>query len=180
MLDGWPCQSCCANCFISASASTPLELPFSLRNLLAVGTIAIGLPVEKQHQVCDHTHAEDGWHSFRAEGLASLLPNAEDLTLCHELDFLIKQRFLSATYNCMISDGSRAVIRIYLIPDDLCGLTSALRMRKDAVLNPARRFLRHILPMISKNVGMWFQSPDTPTPTVAENLLFTPYEKVRY
>lgn len=72
---------------------------------------------------------------------------------CQELAFLVKERFISVTYRATY-DGALA-IRIYIIPHDLSNGQGALRIRKESVLNPAKRYMRSLLPRISQNVEKW-------------------------
>ncbi|KAF8969663.1 SNF2 family N-terminal domain-containing protein [Flammula alnicola] len=152
MASSW-CTSCCGGCFISPPPSPISNLPYALPNLLAAGTIVIKLPVEIEHQICDHTHAEDGWHHFRAHLVIPHLSSADDITFCRGLEYLVNECFVSATYRSN-HDGLMAV-RIYLIPHDLANMQGKLRVRKENILAPARRYLRSLLPKISQDVDKW-------------------------
>ncbi|KAJ3516660.1 hypothetical protein NLJ89_g1000 [Agrocybe chaxingu] len=153
MADWVPCPSCCSNCFISTLSSTWSNSPYALHNLLPVGTVIIDIPVASQHDICEHVHAEDGWHEFQAQQVTPRLENAEDVAFCRGLEFLIKQQFISCTYRC--THDNRMVLRVYLIPYDLANVQGKLRIRKDNILSPAKRYLRTLVPRISQDTGRW-------------------------
>ncbi|CAA7270930.1 unnamed protein product [Cyclocybe aegerita] len=148
-----PCPSCCPNCFISTLSSHRSSSPYALHNLLPVGTVIIDIPVASQHDICEHAHVEDGWHEFQAQQVVPQLSNAEDVAFCRGLEFLIKQRFISCTCRC--TPDNRMALRVYLIPYDLANVQGKLRIRKDNILSPAKRYLRALVPKISQDIGRW-------------------------
>ncbi|KAF8912126.1 hypothetical protein CPB84DRAFT_1761324 [Gymnopilus junonius] len=147
------CPSCCAGCTHSSPNSSRVGPPYTLQNLFGVGTIAVQVPGDLHLQFCNHVHAEDGWHNFEAQSVLPHLSNGDDIGFCQELAFLVKARFISATYRAT-QDGAMAV-RIYLIPYDLSNGQGVLRMRKENVLNPAKRYMRSLLPRISTSLEKW-------------------------
>ncbi|PPQ86914.1 hypothetical protein CVT25_009800 [Psilocybe cyanescens] len=146
-----------------------VSAPYSLHKLLGVGTITLPIPVAVLHQICDHEHAEDGWHPFKTESILPHLPHPEDLAFCRELHFLMKQRFVSVTYSTTM-DGW-ITLRIYLIPYDLGGLKGILRIRKENILGPARKYMRSLLPRISQDAEKWFSMEP-----VTEDVALMPYK----
>lgn len=172
------CPSCCAGCTPSSPRSSRGDSPYALGNLFGVGTIALQVSVELHRQFCSHAHAEDDWHHFDAHAVLPHLSNEDDIVLCQELAFLTKERFVSLTYRA--SQDGMMVIRVYLIPYDLSNGQGVLRMRKDNVLNPARRYMRGLLPRISQSPEKWdaleqtqedcFMLPDT---TVCQNVIYS-------
>jgi hypothetical protein len=52
-------------------------------------------------------------------------------------------------------DNQKLILRVYLIPYDLANVQGKLRVRKDNILNPAKRYLRNLLPIISQDFGKW-------------------------
>ena len=148
------CPSCCAGCFVADIPPEPSNgSPYSLGNLLSVGTVIIKLPIEQQHMMCGHAHAEDGWHYFNAHAIIPYLSESEDISFCRRLEFLVKHRFIMATYRA--SYDAAMTLRIYLIPYDLSNVKGKLRVRGESVLAPAKRYLRQLLPRIVNNEEMW-------------------------
>lgn len=150
------CPSCCSPCNLCGQNPSPSlsdASPFALCKLLPAGTISLSLVPEAYHLFCDHVHAEDGWHTFRGSVMAGHLANIDDDGFCRELDFLIKNHFISATYRCSQLIG--VFIRIYVIPYDLGNVQGKLRVRKEAVLGPARRYMRALLPKIVQDRSNW-------------------------
>ncbi|KAF9014154.1 hypothetical protein BDQ17DRAFT_445129 [Cyathus striatus] len=93
------CQSCCSACNShpyspSPSSSVSSLEPFALHNLLPVGTITIRIFSDGLHTLCDHQHAEDGWHRFSGTALFGRLTNEDDIAVCHDLEFLQKQNYI--------------------------------------------------------------------------------------
>jgi hypothetical protein len=130
-----------------------------LRNLLQAGTIALNVRAEITHDICVHKHAEDGWHPFDASALLPRLSDPKHTVFCRELDFLIKQSFISITYHC--ADNGSMVLRIYLIPYDLPNVQGKLRVRKNNVLKPAKRFMCSLLFRIVQDPNGWMGLPLT-------------------
>ncbi|TFK61006.1 hypothetical protein BDN72DRAFT_850036 [Pluteus cervinus] len=155
------CNSCCeACCNTLAHSGNPHNesgpsqpSPYALQNLLPVGTVHLSVVNDATPTLCTHNHAEDGWHPFQGSLFLGWLTRLADDALCGELDFLIKNRFLEATYQAY--NENTVIIRIYLIPYDLRHVQGKLRIRKDAVLGPARRYLRKLLPLISQSKATW-------------------------
>ena len=152
-MSNW-CPSCCAGCFVAEISSEPSnESPYSLENLLPVGCVFVKLAIEPQHLICDHTHAQDGWHYFNAHSVIPHLSVSEDISFCRQIEFLVKHRFIMATYRATY-DAAMA-LRIYLIPYDLSNVQGKLRVRGESVLAPAKRYLRQLLPKIINNEEVW-------------------------
>ena len=148
------CPSCCAGCFVAEIPSEPSNgTPYSLGNLLPVGSVFVNLAIEPQHMICDHTHAQDGWHGFNAHSIIPHLSEQEDISFCRQIEFLVKHRFIVATYRATY-DAIMA-LRIYLIPYDLSNVHGKLRVRAESILAPARRYLRQLLPKIINNEEIW-------------------------
>ena len=148
------CPSCCAGCFVAEIPSEPSnESPYSLVNLLAVGSVFIKLGIEPQHLICDHIHAQDGWHYFNAHSVIPHLSDSEDISFCRQIEFLVKHRFIMATYRA--THDAAMALRIYLIPYDLSNVQGKLRVRGENVLAPAKRYLRQLLPKIINNKDIW-------------------------
>ncbi|KAJ7772943.1 SNF2 family N-terminal domain-containing protein [Mycena maculata] len=131
--------------------------PFSLTNFLAYGTISVCLrpdALDQLHHECqaDPMVAQDGWNGFSADLLLKSLGNTEDYSLIREMEFLIREKFLYASY--WVKNDS-LLIRIYLIPYDLPGVQGRLRVRTDNILGPARRYLSSLLPKISRSPDSW-------------------------
>lgn len=145
------CPSCYQACQDSSPNSLPPGSPYALESLLPTGTVAIS--IRPSQTFCDHTHSQDGWHAFRGDALLEHLADQEDDRLCREIDFLTNHRFISATFR--ICSSKTLFVRIYLIPYDLCRVQGKLRVRKDNVLSPARRYLRALLPRVVRDQGNW-------------------------
>ena len=134
-------------------SESPNGSPYSLENLLSVGCVSVKLAIEPQHLICDHKHAEDGWHYFNAHSVIPHLSDSEDISFCRQIEFLVKHRFIMATYRATY-DAIMA-LRIYLIPYDLSNVQGKLRVRGESVLAPAKRYLRQLLPRIINNEEIW-------------------------
>jgi len=148
------CPSCCAGCFVAEIPSESSNgFPYSLKNLLPVGSVFVKLEIETQHLICDHTHAQDGWHNFNAHSIIPHLCDPGDISFCRQIEFLVKHRFIMATYRA--SNGATMALRIYLIPYDLSNVQGKLRVRVENVLAPAKRYLRQLLPRIINNEEIW-------------------------
>ncbi|KAF9484636.1 hypothetical protein BDN70DRAFT_872149 [Pholiota conissans] len=152
MASSW-CPSCCGSCFVSSPPASTSDSPFALRHLLALGTILVNLHVAFEHQICDHTHAEDGWHYFKGHSVVPHLSNPTDIELCQKLDYLVQGQFIAATYRS--NSIGLMDVRVYLIPYDLANIKGKLRVRKESILNSARMYLRNLLPQISQNTERW-------------------------
>lgn len=151
------CPSCCQDCTLPSpllQSSSPTS-PYALSKLLQAGTLALHVSSGVKDQICDHTHAEDGWHVFNAQALVPHLLDSTDAAFCHELDFLIKQRFVSITYSS-VNSGQLILLRLYLIPYDLSDVQGKLHVRKETILNPAKRYMRTLLPKITRDIDAWF------------------------
>jgi hypothetical protein len=150
------CPSCCGGCFVAEIPSEPLDdSPYSLGNpsQLPAGCVFVKLGIEPQHLICDHTHAQDGWHNFNAHSIIPHLSESEDISFCRQIEFLVKHRFIIATYRA--TQDAIMALRIYLIPYDLSKVQGKLRNRGESVLAPAKRYLRQLLPRIINNEEIW-------------------------
>ena len=151
------CTSCCSSCLRGGGLpphSSSTDPAFTLEKLFPLGTVSLNVPTTDEQLSCDHIHAEDGWHSFRAEKVLHCLSDPDDIAFCRELEYLIKEQFIVATrrsnYHTKLMD-----IRVYLIPYDLPHVQGKLRLRKEGVLGPARRYMRTLLPKVSQDVNRW-------------------------
>lgn len=126
--------------------------PYSLRNFLPAGTLA--LPVACAEAVhCDSCHS-DGWHDWPGYAHLSSTMRAEEHDLLRMIDFLATHKFISAT--CRLGHQAGLKSRIYLIPWDLAGVEGRLRRRDiQTVLQPARKYLRILLFRITKDDASW-------------------------
>lgn len=151
------CPSCCPGCSTGNqvqlhSTRQGLDAPYSLGNLLAAGTLVVNLDSDIQEFICNHVHAEDGWHPFQHNVLKDHLA-IDDASLCKEIKFLTEHRFVSVTYRA--ASLRRVFMRIYFIPFDLANVQGKLRVRKEIILGPARRYLRALLPKITQDSDSW-------------------------
>ena len=149
------CSSCCLDCLQTTPGTKPpsTDTPYALHNLLQAGTITLYVSPDVRNVICDHNHAEDEWHTFDATPVIPLLNDSRTIEFCREMGFLMQQHFLSITYRCL--DNQKLILRVYLIPYDLGNVQGKLRVRKDNILNPAKRYLRNLLPRISQDFGRW-------------------------
>ncbi|KDQ33056.1 hypothetical protein PLEOSDRAFT_21950 [Pleurotus ostreatus PC15] len=70
-----------------------------------------------------------------------------------ELEFLIQKHFVVVTYQ--LEPEFEVTARVYLVPYDLSNVKGSLRKRPTTVLNPARRYLKTLIPMLSLNPVHW-------------------------
>lgn len=160
-----PCAICCTLC-ATKHPQTPLNCafgnpaedikqPFALNHLLAAGTVTIKRRPQEEPSLCDHVHADDGWHEFDGLWHSGYLPE-DDASFSKELWFLVKHDFVRATYN--ITSEETLTLRIYFVPVDLKGVKGRLHHsnRKDNILGPARRYIRNLVPRISQNRDLWY------------------------
>lgn len=132
------CPSCCAYCL--GGISDPSDrTQISLENLLPVGIVLVNVNVELQQLLCDHSHAQDGWHCFKAVSIKPHLQDSEEVALCDEIDYLVKFCYIKVTYRAA-PDGAMA-LRIYLVPLELNNVEVVLRESPFIYL---RRLLRRI------------------------------------
>jgi hypothetical protein len=101
---------------------------------------------------CNHLHVEDSWHPFQYNIFKDHLA-VNHANICREIDFLVQHRFVSVTY--YLGAFPRMFLRIYIIPFDLANVQGELRVRKEIILGPARRYLRKLLPMITQDHDNW-------------------------
>jgi hypothetical protein len=131
--------------------------PWALCNFLSYGALSIGVrdaaELQEELQLANQDLAEDGWHVFAGPLILKYLNNGEDHTLVHELEFLVLHKFTFASF--LLADSNHIFIRIYLIPFDLPGVQGRLRVRRDAIVGPARRCLAGLLPKICRNRECW-------------------------
>jgi hypothetical protein len=151
------CPFCCPDCLSTKPTSCCSHSPYALPNLLQAGTVTLNVSADIRHDICDHNHAEDDWHRFDASGITSRLVDPQSIAFCQELDFLVKQSFISVTYR--YSANGQMTLRIYLIPYDLPNVQGKLRVRKSNVLNPAKRYMRTLLSRIIQDHHGWLGLP---------------------
>ncbi|KAF8197540.1 hypothetical protein BJ912DRAFT_922970 [Pholiota molesta] len=101
------------------------------------------------------------------------LSDPDDIALCIALDYLVRERFIAATYRS--NAFGFMDVRIYLIPYDLSNVQGKLRIRKDTILNEARRYLRDLFPRISQDVDRW----NGLRPTDGETMILPPSKDSR-
>jgi hypothetical protein len=118
--------------------------------MLSAGTIEVAVT----GRFCNHVHADDGWHMYLGELIRPHVDNREDTQTCVELDYLVDQRFVSASYR-LDPTLKFIFIRIYLIPYDLPNVEGQLFLRPETVLRPARQYLWRLLPKIDKSQEKW-------------------------
>ncbi|KAF7337866.1 Helicase C-terminal domain-containing protein [Mycena venus] len=131
--------------------------PWAIENFLSYGVLSIYVPdaVELQQELTasQQTLADDGWNLFAAPLILAYLNNPEDHALLRELDFLVAENFIFASF--LVVESDVLFIRIYLIPYDLPGVQGRLRVRRDEIVGPARRCLSGILSKISRSPESW-------------------------
>ena len=153
------CSLCCRRCRsrgINPSTSESINQdPYALPNLLPIGTIQLATSCP-DILFCAHTHCSDGWHAFNKDTLSPFLAPEKTGPLCHQLDFLIKYKFLFVSY--MIDGNATALyLRLYIIPYDLPNAQGKLRTRDEAlILKPAREYMKSVLPLVIQHRGSWF------------------------
>ena len=153
------CPSCCPDCLITKPTSPRSDSPYALPKLLQAGTVTLNVSADICHAICNHNHAEDDWHHFDESGISSRLNDPQCTIFCRELEFLVKQSFISVTFRC--SDDGQIILRIYLIPFDLPNVQGKLRVRKSNILNPAKRYMRTLLSQIIQDQNEWLGLPPT-------------------
>jgi hypothetical protein len=167
MVPGIPCPLCCPSC--ASEQVTPSQHgtagPFAVQNLLPAGTLS--LPISQTdlgNILCDHSHTDEGWHTFLGESLLPQLTDQENETLCRHLDFLVEHKFL--VVQCKSGDsGTALILRVYVVPYDLPGVQGKLRVRDEATdLRPARVCLRNVLPRIIQEKSLWDSHDLDPLP----------------
>lgn len=113
------CPSCCANCFSEEThLDTQNKSQFSLIDLLPVGSVFVRLEIEAQQKVCDHRHAQDGWHYFAHETVTHL-SDPEEISLCRQINSLVEDRTIVVTYRAAQDSQLGLALRVYLIPSKL-------------------------------------------------------------
>lgn len=129
---------------------------WNLSNLFPAGTVHIEIVPNEKLPWCEAD--SDGWFRYHCHhGCIKSRWNLkipEDDSFCKGLDFLVQNNFISITYY-VPSGGSSLFLRIYLIPFDLPGAGGKLRMRKDNILLPAKRYLSGLFLRISQNPYCW-------------------------
>lgn len=149
------CPSCCPNCYVDEISSEPSNGLYALEKLLLVGIVFVNVEIKLQHLICDHTHAQDGWHRFKARSVIPHLSDSEDISLFVGIEYLEKYMHIKATYR---ATHDTMALRIYLIPleishaDDFQGL--------------AAKFLRQVLLRVNNNEKSWkgLEITEAPTP----------------
>lgn len=156
--------------------------PFSISNFLAYGTLAVCVrpdTLQQLHQELpagDQSVAEDGWNVFAAHLLLKFLKNPEDDPFIREIEFLIRQKFIFASY-LPWEETDAITIRIYLIPYDLPGVQGRLRVRNLNVVRPAQRYLSGLLPKVSRSAECWegARLPVPPSPPSVSMFQLSPH-----
>ncbi|KAL0946491.1 hypothetical protein HGRIS_012709 [Hohenbuehelia grisea] len=156
----------CTYCFSESSHSQdtdhcvqPIDAadsPFRLDQLLPIGSFCLTLGSGIDN-ICDHVHRQDGWHNYPGHELLKLVASSTDDQFCRQLTFLLENHFLAATSR--LSDESKLVTRVYLIPYDLPRVHGILRNRLPTVLATARRYLKEVLDRVRFDKPDW--SADT-------------------
>lgn len=139
--------------------------PFAVRNLLPAGTMSLPIAQTDLVNICDHTHANEDWHTFPGKALLPYLTDQENETLCRQLDFLVEHKFL--IIQCKVGDsGAALMLRVYIVPYDLPGVQGKLRVRDETSdLKPARLCLRNIMPQVIQERSLWDAHDLDPSPS---------------
>jgi hypothetical protein len=128
--------------------------PFALMNLLPAGIVLVTLSILEDRKFI--LTAEDGWEEFDTPCFLSRVICPEDDALIRELDFLVNQKFIVATCRLRpVKEKSMLFIRIYMIPFDLANVQGRLRVRDEAIMVPARKYLKVLLPRIIQDHSHW-------------------------
>ena len=138
-----------------ADFAADLAGPYALHHFFPAGALRLQLKVKASS--CSHDHQSTSWHHYPGHGGLAGLVRAEYEQFTRLLDFLIVHKFIAATCCvCSPSYHPMLLIRVYLIPYDLANVEGRLRRRDEAtVLGPARKYLRTVLPRLSRDLGMW-------------------------
>lgn len=159
----------------SSSHEDPLT---AIENFLPAGTLSFTVqdPQGSFPTCCTEHNHSDGWHLYPGYDLLtttiSLELGARDETTFKVLDFLQEHHFLIATCHLALVESWTLFIRVYFIPHDLSGVKGSLRVRPEAsVLSPARRYLRILLPLLSRDICAWKAEYDKGYLGVARPLL---------
>lgn len=170
--------SCCRPCTHGIIApEEPTDPLTALDNFLPAGSLTLKiLDLGDTHSLCcGQKHHSDGWHTYPGHaGLAGFV-SSEDETTLKLLDFLSANHFLMATCRLVSSELMWGlVIRVYLIPFDLGGVKGSLRLREEvSVLTPARKYMRILLPLISRDICAWEGECDQGPLDIVQPLLDT-------
>lgn len=163
-----PCAICCTTCAakqlktpLTHAAGDPEKDPsrsFALKNLFAAGSLTIKRAPQQEPLLCDHVHADDGWHRFNGLWHSGYL-TSDGVDLSANIGFLVKNDFIRATYN--ITSETTFTLRIYFIQNNLPGVKGTLRHtnRKYKVLNSARRYLRDLVDKVTRDAEQWYGHP---------------------
>ena len=140
------CPSCCANCFLNEIHSdSPTKSPFSFNDLLPVGSVFVRFKIETQHKICDHRHAQDGWHYFEDETIIQHLSDTEEISFWLQIHSLVKNRTIIVTYRAAQDSPLRLALRIYLIPSDI--------VKREGSTHGS--YLRNLLARLSRSENSW-------------------------
>ena len=153
-----PCPACCSTCTTSFPAQLTGDSHYGSANMLPAGTIEF--MVTTRH-FCDHLHADDGWHPFRGDLVLPHLTHASDSSICDELEYLIKHKYILASYRHHVA-VLLIYVRIYIIPYDLPNVDGKLLLRPENIAKPARLYLKRLLPTIDKNSDKWAGRSSSP------------------
>jgi hypothetical protein len=118
--------------------------PFGLDHLLPAGAVILKLSIADQLLVRSTIEAEDDWDRFEPSSFLPCVTSTGDDTFLRQLDFLSNNEFIRATYRLL--ELKTLHIRIYFVPFDLPNVQGRLRIRDEAVMAPARKYLRELLP----------------------------------
>ncbi|KZT27320.1 hypothetical protein NEOLEDRAFT_1110673 [Neolentinus lepideus HHB14362 ss-1] len=145
------CSLCCIDCRDSAPEVISYEGRYSLANYLPVGVIVFDFLDDELH--CNHTHCEDGWHTFSGQVYLRHAKKGEDVLL-RWIDFLTANRFIIPT--CRQAEGRRILyVRVYIIPFDLPGVQGTLRARNPDTVKEAGKAIRAIMGRIIQDDSLW-------------------------
>ena len=124
-----------------------------LSNFLPAGSIIVPIQTPLADFSGATVSAEDGWSQFNP---ALDVPAAQDpTTILESIRFLVRHRFIAATYSSQEEKG-QLFVRIYLIPWDLPGSKGELRGRdEDTILRPGRRRLKDLFLRIRQDRSLW-------------------------
>ena len=150
-----PCPTChgkARSTKVSVSSDSSSN-PFALHKLVAAGSLALTMSKGEESVICRQPLAEDRWHSIADPNeLRTLLPLNGQVFL-FELAFLVKHKFVCATYSAR---RNTLFVRLYIIPFDLPNVQGQLRLRDQVtILKPAMGILQRVLSEVSIDKGSW-------------------------
>jgi hypothetical protein len=133
--------------------------PYALKHLLPAGTVLLYFEPETAPFIQVPVDGSDDWDSLGpfldAHGLQIAGSSRSRL---QELEFLIRHKFVRATWRALIRVHLHLHVRVYLVPFDLpgvCGCLAARNRDESKVLLPARKALTSLLTNTNRSEGAW-------------------------